>query len=243
MTIRTTSMASLALAFFIAGAAQAASTPKKNPDPWESFNRQIFQFNDTVDTYVAKPLAKGYRWITPSLVDQCITNFFSNIGEVTTLFNTAFQAKPDAFLTTTGRIVFNTTFGIAGLFDVATYMDLPAQNEDFGQTLGYWGLDTGPYIVLPFLGPSSVRDAGGLGVDYALPGPWDQVESPDVYYARGTEAIDRRADLIPAERGITGEKYSFVRNAYLQRREYLVKDGKVSDPFTSNDEDLMLEDF
>jgi len=132
------------------------------------------------------------------------------------------------------------------LIDVATMFDLPERPEDFGQTLGYWGLGSGPYLMLPFLGPSNPRDFGGFVSDnLLLPSAWDLAETPDVYYARGLQVVDKRADLIPAEGFISGDGYTFVRNAYLQRRAYLINDGRtVDDPFASDDdEDLMLEDF
>ena len=132
------------------------------------------------------------------------------------------------------------------MIDVATMFDLPERPEDFGQTLGYWGTGSGPYLMLPFLGPSNPRDFGGFVSDnLLLPSAWDLAETPDVYYARALQIVDKRADLIPAEGFISGDGYTFVRNAYLQRRAYLINDGRtVDDPFASDDdEDLMLEDF
>jgi Surface lipoprotein len=123
-------------------------------------------------------------------------------------------------------------------------MELPEQDEDFGQTLGYWGVNTGPYLVLPFMGPSTVRDSAGMGVDYFNPDGWDLIESPENYYAIGLYVVDLRAFLLSYEDQITGDRYDFIRNTYLQRRNYLVNDGVVeNDPFAEQDEDLMLDEF
>lgn len=214
-------------------------------DPWEPFNRKVFSFNDFLDRWLLKPVARGYRAIMPQFLDDGVTNFFSNLGEPINLLNSIFQLKPDAAMTATGRFLFNTTFGLGGFFDVAGRMGLPAHQEDFGQTLGYWGVGTGPYLVLPFLGPSDVRDASGLAVDYFSPeNLWKYIHSPEWYYMRGLNAVDTRADLIPAEDLIQGDRYTFLRNAYLQRRQFLVNDGKVDDPFSSGDDsDVMLKGF
>ena len=214
-------------------------------DPWQPFNRKVFAFNDFLDRWFLKPVARGYRAIMPRFLDDGVTNFFSNLGEPINLVNSLFQLKPDAAMTATGRFLFNTTFGLGGFFDVAGRMGLPAHDEDFGQTLGYWGVGTGPYLVLPFLGPSDVRDASGMTVDYFSPeNLWSYIHAPDWYYLRGLDAVDTRADLIPAEGLIEGDRYTFLRNAYLQRRQFLVKDGKVDDPFTSGDDsDVMLKGF
>lgn len=216
----------------------------KEDDPWEPFNRGVFKFNEVVDRNLAKPLARGYQNVVPTPVNDGVSNFFSNLGELSNITNSAFQAKGEAALISTGRFVFNSTFGVLGLFDVAGYMELPEQDEDFGQTLGYWGVDTGPYLVLPFLGPSTVRDSAGMGVDYFGPDGWDLLARPGRYYAIGLYAVDLRASLLPYEDRITGDRYEFMRNTYLQRRSYLVNDGRIEeDPFAEDDEDLMLDDF
>lgn len=215
-------------------------------DPYESWNRKVYRFNETVDRWILKPVARTYRDLTPSLVDKAVTNFFNNLTEVRNFFNSVLQLKGESAVVALGRFTYNTVFGLGGLIDVATAFDLPERPEDFGQTLGYWGLDSGPYLMLPLLGPSTPRDFGGLLTDsFAFPSAWDEVESPDVYYARGLQVVDKRADLIPAEELVSGDPYIFVRNAYLQRREFLINDGKViHDPFADeNDDDFMLDDF
>ena len=215
-------------------------------DPYEDWNRKVYGFNETIDNWFLRPVAKGYRAIMPDFADRAVTNFFNNLSEIRNLANSIFQLKGESAVVAVGRFTYNTVFGLGGLIDVATMFDLPERPEDFGQTLGYWGLGSGPYLMLPFLGPSNPRDFGGFVSDnLLLPSAWDLAETPDVYYARGLQVVDKRADLIPAEGFISGDGYTFVRNAYLQRRAYLINDGRtVDDPFASDDdEDLMLEDF
>lgn len=222
----------LALLCFIGGvalvplAAQAA-----DEDPWEGVNRVIFRFNDTLDMYALKPLAQGYEFITPRFVEDGIHNFFNNIGDVRNFANDVLQAKPHAAGVDTARLLLNTTLGVAGFIDVGTRMGLQRNDEDFGQTLGYWGVSSGPYVMLPLLGPSTVRD--GLA---RFP---DTYDSPyhymnDISWRNSLEAldiVDTRASLLSAEKLIKGDKYTFIRNAYLQSREFKVKDGKVKDDF------------
>ena len=214
-------------------------------DPFESWNRKVFAFNDGVDRWFLRPVAKAYRTVTPDLVDRGVTNFFSNLGEVGNFANSVLQGKGESAVVAFGRFTFNTVFGLGGLFDVATSFDLPERQEDFGQTLAIWGVGSGPYLVMPFLGPSTPRHTTGFLTDgFALPSPWEAVEEPEWYYLRTLQVVDKRADLIPAEGLIAGDRYTFMRNAFLQRREFLINDGKViDDPFADDDEDLMLEDF
>ncbi|MAA63492.1 MAG: hypothetical protein CL581_01745 [Alteromonadaceae bacterium] len=229
-----------------AGYAQDSQPREESIDPWEGWNREVYGFNKFLDDWFLRPVAQGYRTVTPQLVDQGITNFFSNLGELKNLVNSLLQLKGESALVAAGRFTYNTTFGLGGLFDVATVFDLPERPEDLGQTFGYWGVGSGPYLMLPLLGPSTIRDAGGIALDLTvMPSTWDYIEEPDKYYMRGLQLVDVRADLIPAENFISGDQYIFVRNAYLQRREFLINDGEVQpDPFASdNNEDLMLDDF
>ena len=206
---------------------QAAS----EEDPWESFNRPIFRFNDTVDTYALKPIAQGYRAVTPQFLEDGVHNVFGNIGDVGNLANNLLQGKLHNAGVDTGRLIFNTTFGVLGFFDVAKHMGLRKNDEDFGQTLGVWGLNSGPYLVIPLLGPSTVRDATGRVPDsFLTPYPYmDHVPTRNV--TRGVQVVDTRANLLQAERLVSGDKYIFIRNAYLQSREFRVKDGQVEDDF------------
>lgn len=200
-------------------------------DPWEGVNRAIFRFNDTVDTYTLKPIAQGYQYIAPQFVEDGVHNFFNNIGDVGNLANNILQAKPAAAGVDTARLIVNTTFGLLGIIDVGTRMGLQRSDEDFGQTLGYWGVSSGPYVVLPLLGPSTVRDAIAKYPDtYTEPYRYiDHVPTRNTVW--GIDLIDTRASLLSAERLVSGDKYTFIRNAYLQNREFKVKDGQVEDDF------------
>lgn len=200
-------------------------------DPWEGFNRAIFTFNDTLDTYAMKPLAQGYQKVTPQFLEDGVHNVFSNVGDVGNLVNDLLQGKFHAAGVDASRLLFNTTFGLLGFFDVATKMGLDRNDEDFGQTLGAWGVGSGPYLVLPFFGPSTLRDAPARIPDgYLGPYPYiDHVPTRNVTFV--VDAIDTRANLLSAEKLISGDKYVFIRNVYLQNREFKVKDGEVEDDF------------
>lgn len=200
-------------------------------DPWENINRAIFNFNDTLDAYALKPVAEGYQKITPVVVQQGVSNAFRNIGDVGNLANDLLQGKMEHAGVDTSRVLFNTTFGVLGFIDVATRMGLQRNEEDFGQTLGTWGVNTGPYVVLPFFGPSNVRDGFGKIPDaFTKPYPYmNDMGARNALFA--VDVIDTRSNLLSAEKLITGDKYVFIRNAYLQNREFLVKDGKVVDDF------------
>ncbi|WP_324768508.1 VacJ family lipoprotein [Pokkaliibacter plantistimulans] len=202
-----------------------------NKDPLEGLNRAIFKFNDGLDTYILKPVAKGYHAVTPDIVESGVGNFFSNLGEISNIANNLLQFKIDAALQSFSRLVFNSTFGLAGLIDVATPMGIPEHEEDFGQTLGYWGLGSGPYLMLPVLGPSTLRDTAGLAFDYNL-NPVNQIDDDKTRIGLGVlKVVNKRASLLDSERLIEGDKYLFIRNAYLQRRDYLIHDGNVTDQF------------
>lgn len=200
-------------------------------DPWESVNRPIFHFNDTVDTYALKPLAQGYQAVTPQFLETGVHNVFRNVGDVGNLANNLLQGKAYDAGVDTSRLLLNTTLGVLGFFDVASRMGLQRSDEDFGQTLGVWGVGSGPYLVLPLLGPSSLRDAPSKIPDsFLTPYPYmDHVPSRNV--TRGINVVDTRASLLDAERMISGDKYIFIRNAYLQNREFRVRDGEVEDDF------------
>ncbi|AYC33159.1 VacJ family lipoprotein [Pseudomonas cavernae] len=214
------SLASLPLA------AQAAEE-----DPWEGFNRAIFRFNDTLDTYALKPLAQGYQAVTPQFVEDGVHNVFNNVGDVGNLANNLLQGKVHDAGVDTSRLIVNTTFGVLGFFDVGTRMGLARSDEDFGQTLGAWGLNSGPYLMLPFFGPSTLRDAPAMIPDSYL-GPYPYIDHvPTRNVTRGVEVIDTRANLLSAEKMVSGDKYVFIRNVYLQNREFKVQDGQVEDDF------------
>ncbi|MGF6758438.1 MlaA family lipoprotein [Paraburkholderia sp. GAS42] len=210
----------------LAGCA-TVQTPTKE-DPLEGFNRTIFTFNDKVDQYALKPVAQGYVYITPQPVRDSVTNFFSNIGDVYTAANNFLQLKITDGVEDVMRIVINTIFGVGGLFDVATLANLPKHNQDLGLTMGHYGVPPGPYLVLPLFGPSTVRDAVGSVGNYYV-NPLSYIHPDGLSWALyGLNIVSTRANLLGASDVLDNaalDKYSFVRNAYLQRRRYLISDG------------------
>jgi phospholipid-binding lipoprotein MlaA len=200
-------------------------------DPWEGFNRKIMAFNDAADRWVMKPVARGYTKVVPRPARRGVSNFFSNLLYPIVIVNQFLQGKFRDGVSDIGRFVVNTTVGLGGLLDPATAVGLPRNDEDFGQTFGKWGAGPGPYIVVPFLGPSTIRDGTGSLCSAALT-PWRYSDEERVRYgATALYAIDARAGLLEAEELISGDRYSFLRDAYLQRREFLVQDGEVEDDF------------
>ena len=224
---------SLFIMSFVMILAGCATGPNANPaDPLEPFNRGVYKFNDAVDQAVLKPVATAYRDVTPPMVQRGVGNFFSNLDDVWSLVNNVLQLKGEAAANTMFRVGVNTFMGLGGILDVASEMRINRYTEDFGQTLGYWGVGPGPYIVLPLLGPSDVRDAVGLAVDingYPLTYIDDTTTRNALWILR---AVDQRASLLKVE-GILDEaaldKYSFIRDAYLQRRRNSVYDGDPPD--------------
>ena len=197
-------------------------------DPLEPLNRGIYQFNDAVDKAVLKPVATGYQEVVPTPVRTGVGNFFSNLDDVIVVANDLLQFKLAQAASDTGRVVFNTTFGVLGVFDVATGWDLPKHDEDLGQTLGYWGLGNGPYLVLPLLGPSTLRDSVGLAGDSHVDPLWNVNDVPTRNSGEAVKAVDTRARLLSAEKVVEEaaiDKYVFIRDAYLQKRRSLVYDG------------------
>lgn len=205
----------------------------RNPDPWEPVNRAVFRFNDTLDTYALKPVARGYDRVMPQFLDDGVSNVFNNLGEPKNLVNNVLQGKLHDAGVDLARFLMNTTVGVVGVFDVATRMGLQRNDEDFGQTLGAWGVQSGPYVMLPFFGPSTVRDTGGFAAEslagYSYRSQMDHVPSRNT--AAGVDLVDTRAGLLSQERLISGDKYRFIRNVWLQNREYKVMDGQVEDEF------------
>ena len=197
-------------------------------DPLEPFNRATFRFNMDFDKAFVQPIARGYQKVTPEPVDRGITNFFDNLADVTSAVNNVLQFKMSRAGSDVGRIFINSTVGVLGFIDVATNVGLPSYKEDFGQTLGYWGLEPGAYLVTPLLGPSSMRDAIGMGGDIVMD-PLVNLKKHQVHWGLvGVRVIDRRADLLTATEIVEEasiDPYSFVRDAYLQRRQSLVYDG------------------
>ena len=219
-------------------AASVLPRREKDPDPWIGMNRQLWAFNDGFDRYLLRPIARGYTTITPDLVEEGVSNFFDNLQVPGTAMNQLLQGKPGQMLSDVGRFAFNSTFGILGVFDVASQLGLPQHEEDFGQTLTVWGVPQGPFFVIPIRGPSTVTHAGGMFVD-ALTNPIryiDNVRVRNVTY--GLYFLDLRKRLLSAEVLVSGDEYLFIRDAFLQRRDFLIKDGVFEeDPF------MDFEDF
>ncbi len=205
-----------------------ASTNNNPQDPLEPMNRAIYSFNDGVDKVLMKPVAEVYREVLPQFARTGVSNFFANINDVLIALNNLLQGKLPNAVSDVGRVVVNTTVGILGLFDVATEIGLEKHNEDFGQTLGYWGVSTGPYLVLPFFGPSNVRDGLGRMVDHQT----DPITYVDPSRDRNqlwlARIVSTRAGLLDASNIMETaalDPYEFLRDAYLQRRRNLVYDG------------------
>ncbi|HKL63208.1 MAG TPA: VacJ family lipoprotein [Woeseiaceae bacterium] len=215
------------LAPLLGGCASQPEYPGATPDPLEPVNRVTYQFNDTFDRFLLKPVAKGYKKVTPSLVRQGVGNFFGNLGYPFVIFNNLLQGKPGAAVSDTGRLLVNTTVGLGGLIDVASDIGLEEHKEDLGQTLAVWGVPAGPYVVIPFLGPATLRDAVSRPADIGFNGLYyiDDRSLRDKLFV--LEIIDMRARLLAADSQIeaSNDPYLFVRSSYLQRREYLIYDG------------------
>ena len=226
--IRWVSIALMALLLTACASIPPGSTADPR-DPFERYNRAMFSFNKAVDDKVLKPVATGYTDVIPDLIRTAIGNFFGNIGDVWTAVNNYLQGKPREGTSDVARVVLNLTFGIVGLIDVATPAGLVQHEEDFGQTLGVWGVKSGPYLILPILGSSTVRDGLARPVDlYA--DPITQIDSVGVENSlRAMRLVDDRATLLYSTRMMEDaalDPYLFVRDAYLQRRESRVRDGK-----------------
>jgi phospholipid-binding lipoprotein MlaA len=216
-----------ALTLAVSGCATQA-----NKDPLEGMNRGIYKFNDVADTYAIKPVATVYKAVAPTPVRKGFNNFFNNLGSITTVLNDLLQLKFANAFTDAGRFIINSTFGLAGFIDVASMDNIPNRKEDFGQTLGFWGMKDSAYLVLPFIGPSTIRDTGGL--------VFDTVTSDPITYThnigeirlhnqlRAAQLLDRRTELLDAKDIVDSaslDPYAFTRDAYLQRRANLIDDG------------------
>ena len=222
-----------------------------NKDPLEGINRGVYKFNDVADKAVIKPVASAYKKITPTPIRKGFNNFFNNLGSLTTVLNDLLQLKFAHAFTDAGRFVINTTFGLAGFIDVASMDKIPNNKEDFGQTLGYWGVGNGAYLVLPIIGPSSLSDATGFAIDRMTSDPITYTHNIGEVrlhnQLRLAQLIDGRAQLLDAGDLVDNaslDPYSFVREAYLQRRASLVADGAVNgkasdDGFEPADEDVV----
>lgn len=217
-------------------------------DPFESYNRAMFSFNDGLDEYFLKPIAQGYDAVLPGPIKTGISNFFSNLGDIFVILNDLLQFKFAQALEDTGRFIFNSTIGLYGLIDVATPMGLNKHNEDFGQTLATWGVSDGPYIVLPFLGPRTLRGTTDVFVEPQFDPIYDIEKDETLYGAIFLRTVDFRYRLLKASNiaeQAAIDKYSFIRDAYLQHRKNLIHDGNPPEEKLllpkSTAEDLELE--
>ena len=200
-------------------------------DPWESWNRGVYKFNDKLDRTVVKPVTKGYVRIVPSPIRTGVSNFFANLETPTVMVNDALQGKFLAAGNDLGRFLLNSTLGLGGILDPASSAGLAKNDEDFGQTLGHWGVHPGPFVELPILGPSDVRDTASRVVD-TYTNPRQYIKNPYVSYGLYLPyLIDKRASLLSLDETLQNvyDPYAFIRDAYLQRRAYLVSDGKITE--------------
>ncbi|MDH3643358.1 MAG: VacJ family lipoprotein [Gammaproteobacteria bacterium] len=219
-----------------AGVLSGTARAEVEVDPWEGMNRKLYAVNDGADRAILKPIARGYQWLFPRFIRRGIHNIFRNIGTPSVAVNQLLQGKAKPAVSDTTRFVVNSTLGIGGIFDVATEVGLAEHEEDFGQTLAVWGVGNGPFFTIPFRGPATTTHAFGMLVE-AFASPL-QLISPtrDRYIAYGVMFVDMRSELLAAEALMAGDEYLFLRDAYLQRREYLIKDGEIED-------DPFLDDF
>ena len=225
------------IASVLVGCASIPAGVQPSPqDPWESFNRSVFEFNEGLDAYVLKPVVTGYRFVLPEFVRDGIYNFFSNYSDIYTALYNLLQGKPGDAFNDFMRVVVNTTFGLGGLIDMATPGGLEKHKEDWGQTLGVWGVPAGPYVVLPFFGPSNVRDTFGTAAD--LESDYLFRLLPDVALRNsltGLRVVNARNTYYEAGDLLDGaaiDKYSFVRDAYIQRRQYQINEGRDGEEST-----------
>ena len=214
----------LLAALSLAGCATTGNDPR---DPWEGLNRKTFAFNDALDKAVLKPVAQGYQKVTPAFAQEGVNNFYGNLEDIGTSLNNILQGKVKQGAGDAGRFVVNTIFGVFGLWDVATPLGLEKHEEDFGQTLGWWGVQSGPYFVIPLLGPSTARDAPARLVDPSW--YYSRIVDEDIYWTWwGLDKVRTRANLMKAESVLEQaaiDRYTFVRDAWLQRRRNQVYDG------------------
>lgn len=215
---------SICIAALISGCARDKN-PTNPLDPYEHFNRRTFAFNEQIDKIIYKPVAKVYDTVFPWPVKKGVSNFFNNLGEITNFANDLLQLDGRESAVDFSRFAINTTIGIGGLFDVAVKMGLERNYEDLGLTFAKWGAKKSPYFVIPFLGPSTIRDAIAFPINYFCLTPWEYIQPPELSWGlQGLKLVDMRAKLLPGDKVIkeSFDPYVFVRDAYLQRRDTLM---------------------
>jgi len=212
-------------------------------DPFEDINRVTHNINDTLDNAIAKPVAEVYGEITPEFIQNRVTRFFKNLAEIDTFINQLLQGKPKLALNDFGRFTINSTIGLYGLFDPATKLGLQAHDEDFGQTLGVWGVPDGPYIVLPVIGPSNARDLLSRPISSFLSGTFAMTDTDVRITLTLLDAIETRERYLDFEAMMTGDVYTFMKDAYVQSRDYEILDGEVEDDdFLEDFDDFLIDD-
>ena len=210
-------------------------------DPFENLNRKIFEFNENLDKKIAKPVAETYSKVPPR-IKKGISNFFNNIEEVDTFVNQMLQGKPKQSINDLSRFIINSSVGLGGFIDVASRIGLDRHEEDFGQTLAVWGVDQGPYIMLPILGPSTLRDTFSRPVSSFLSVTFHMTDTDVNIALKGIDAIETRERLLDVESLLSGDKYSFVKDAYIQSMNYEIKDGiDVEDEFIDDMDDFLID--
>jgi len=221
----------LCMAAALVGCASIPAGVEPSPhDPWEPFNRSVFEFNEGLDAYLLKPVVAGYRFVLPEFVRDGIYNFFSNYGDIYNIFYNLLQGKPGFAFNDFMRVAVNTTMGLGGFIDLATPGGLEKHKEDWGQTFGVWGVPAGPYVVLPFFGPSNVRDTFGTVADLESDYLFKYVKDVGLRNSiTGLRVINARNTYYEAGDLLDGaaiDKYSFMRDAYIQRRQYQINEGR-----------------
>ena len=212
-------------------------------DPFEDINRVTHSINDKLDNAIAKPVAEVYGEITPEFIQNRVTRFFKNLAEIDTFINQLLQGKPKLALNDLGRFTINSTIGLYGLFDPATKLGLQAHDEDFGQTLGVWGVPDGPYIVLPVIGPSNARDLLSRPISSFLSGTFAMTDTDVKITLTLLDAIETRERYLDFEAMMTGDVYTFMKDAYVQSRDYEILDGEVEDDdFLEDFDDFLIDD-
>ena len=227
----------LLFAFFII----AEEEKNIDADPFEDINRVVFNVSDSLDEVLLKPTAEIYSEYTPLFLKDSVTNFFYNIAEIDTVINQLLQGKPKLAAQDSLRFLINTTIGIGGIFDIATRMGLSRHDEDFGQTLGYWGVPAGSYVFVPFVGPSTVRDLFGIPLSWYVSGSFAIEDEKTKIVFSFLDVIETRERILAAENLIVGDKYEFVKDVFLQSGEHSVQDGEVEDEFLSEFEDELFD--
>ena len=211
-------------------------------DPFEEYNRKVWAFNEFLDDNFAKPAAEIYRSITPDVVETGITNFFRNLNELDNTANQILQGKPILAINDFSRFIINTTFGLAGFLDVGTNLGLERHDEDFGQTLGVWGVGSGPFLMLPLLGPSTPRGLAGRSVSSVLSGTFAIEENDLRIGITAIDVLETRARYLEVETLIIGDRYSFIRDSYMQYQDFESSDGKNQvDDFVDDMDDFLLD--